>query len=53
MFDVKIFIWEKGQWITREKRFNTFEKAFVFYEDVKTIATHGKLICYNRVTQEF
>lgn len=53
MFKVKIFIWEKGLWITREKRFDTFEKAFAFYRDVKTICNHGKLFCYNRVTQEF
>lgn len=53
MFKVKIFIWENGQVITREKTFSTFEKAFKFYEDIKPLVTHGKLICYNRVTQEF
>lgn len=53
MFRVKIFIWENGQWISREKAFDTIEKAFAFYKYAKTIAAHGKLFCYNRVTQEF
>ncbi len=53
MFKVKTFVWENGQIITREKVFYAIEKAMLFYEDVKTLVTHGKLICHNRVTNEF
>lgn len=53
MFKVKTFVWENGMVITREKIFYAIEKAIKFYEDVKPLVTHGKLICYNRITQEF
>ena len=53
MFKVKMYTYENGEVITREKIFYAIEKALEFYNDIQKLVPHGKLITHNRVTSEF
>ena len=53
MFKVKMYTNENGEVIVREKVFYAVEKAIEFYNDIQKLVAHGKLIIYNRVTNEF
>ena len=53
MFKVKMYTYENGEVVVREKIFYAIEKAIEFYNGVQQLVTHGKLIAHNRVTAEF
>ena len=53
MFKVKMYTYENGEVIIREKVFYAIEKAIEFYNGVQQLVPHGKLIIHNRVAGEF
>ena len=57
MFKVKIFNSNgNGKVIIREINFYDIDKAKNFYNDVKSLVktvSHAKLICHNRVVEEY
>ena len=57
MFKVKMFNSNgDGKVIIREVNFYDITKAKIFFDDVKTLMKsvhHAKLICHNRVVEEY
>ena len=53
MFKVKMYTYENGETIIREKVFYAIEKALEFYNDIQKLVPHSKLIVHNRVVSEF